>query len=170
MKIVLSIVLGLFLIGCSSETTDKVTKTEVVKVEKSVLDKVVDDVRKIEVPSTEELKATVSKSVESASKAIKSTGSEVVAAVAESIPASLNAKALYASCAGCHGVNAQTKALGKSAIIKGWEVEKTVKALNGYKDGSYGGAMKGLMKGQVSKLSADEINAIAEYIATLENN
>ena len=39
-----------------------------------------------------------------------------------------------------------------------------VKALNGYKDGSYGGAMKGLMKGQVAKLSDDDIKALADYM------
>ena len=56
---------------------------------------------------------------------------------------------LYKKCAGCHGATGEKKALGKSAVIKGWEAKKTVDALNGYKAGTYGGSMKGLMKGQV---------------------
>ncbi len=74
--------------------------------------------------------------------------------------------ALYKKCAGCHGVNGEKKALGKSMIIKGWEKEKTIAALKGYKDGSYGGTMKGLMKGQVMSLSDEQIELIAKFIAT----
>lgn len=75
---------------------------------------------------------------------------------------------VYNSCAACHGANAEKKALGKSEIIKGWDVEKTVAALKGYKDGSYGKEMKGVMKGQVSRLSDEDIKAVAEHIATLK--
>ena len=39
-----------------------------------------------------------------------------------------------------------------------------IKALKGYKNGSYGGAMKGLMKGQVAKLSTADIVKIATEI------
>jgi cytochrome c553 len=74
--------------------------------------------------------------------------------------------ALYQKCAGCHGVNGEKAALGKSQIIKGWDVEKTVASLQGYKDGTYGGAMKGVMKGQVASMSAEDIQAVSEYIAS----
>jgi len=37
-------------------------------------------------------------------------------------------------------------------------------SLKGYKDGSYGGAMKGLMKGQVAKYSDAELEAFAQTI------
>ncbi len=43
--------------------------------------------------------------------------------------------------------------------------KKTLAALNGYKDGSYGGAMKGLMKGQVAKLTDDDIADLADKIS-----
>ena len=43
----------------------------------------------------------------------------------------------YAACAGCHGQKGEKKALGKSAKIQGWPAEKTIAAMNGYKDGSY---------------------------------
>jgi cytochrome c553 len=42
--------------------------------------------------------------------------------------------------------------------------ENIVAALKGYKDGSYGGAMKGVMKGQVANLSDADIEAIATQI------
>mgnify|MGYP001195303234 FL=1 len=75
--------------------------------------------------------------------------------------------ASFASCAACHGQKAEKKALGKSQIIAGWDVAKTTAALNGYKDGSYGGAMKGVMKGQVMKLSDADIADLAKQIAAM---
>ncbi len=72
--------------------------------------------------------------------------------------------ALYKKCAGCHGASGEKKALGKSAPIKGWEAKKTVEALNGYKAGTYGGVMKGLMKAQVSSLDKAKIESIAKFI------
>ncbi len=76
--------------------------------------------------------------------------------------------ALFKACATCHGINAEKAALGKSQVIKGWDVAKVEKALHGYKDGSYGGPMKGVMKGQVARLSDDDIKAIAKHIASLK--
>ncbi len=40
-----------------------------------------------------------------------------------------------------------------------------IAAMKGYKDGSYGGPMKGLMKGQAAGLSDADIEAIANQIA-----
>ena len=76
--------------------------------------------------------------------------------------------ALYKKCAGCHGQKAEKKALGKSAVVAGWDVEKSVAALQGYKDGTYGGAMKGVMKGQVASYSPEDIKAVSEFMATLK--
>jgi len=75
--------------------------------------------------------------------------------------------ALYNTCAACHGMNGEKAALGKSQVIKGWDAAKTEAALKGYKDGSYGGAMKGVMKGQVARLSDDDIKALAGHISGL---
>jgi len=72
--------------------------------------------------------------------------------------------ALYKKCTACHGATGEKKALGKSVVIKGWEAQKTIAALNGYKDGTYGGAMKGLMKGQVKDLDDAQIEALAKFI------
>jgi len=78
--------------------------------------------------------------------------------------AAADGEALYKKCAGCHGASGEKKALGKSAVIKGWEATKTVAALKGYKDGSYGGAMKGLMKGQVASFDDAQIESIAKFL------
>jgi len=77
---------------------------------------------------------------------------------------SANGLDTYKKCAGCHGVNAEKKALGKSQVIQGWKATKTIEALNGYKDGTYGGSMKALMKGQVNPLTQADIEAVAKYI------
>ena len=71
---------------------------------------------------------------------------------------------LFKKCAGCHGAHAEKKALGKSAVIQGWDAQKVVAALKGYKAGTYGGAMKGLMKGQVAALGEPEMESIAKFI------
>ncbi|MEA3554019.1 MAG: c-type cytochrome [Campylobacterota bacterium] len=73
---------------------------------------------------------------------------------------------LYKKCAGCHGANGEKAALGKSQVIKGWEEDKTIAALKGYKDGTYGSVMKGVMKGQVVSLNDEQIESIAKFIAT----
>ena len=71
----------------------------------------------------------------------------------------------YAKCMGCHGANGEKAALGKSKVIKDMTKADFIKAMKGYKDGSYGGPMKGLMKGQVASLSDADIEAIANKIA-----
>jgi len=80
----------------------------------------------------------------------------------------LASSALYAAstaaCAGCHGASFEKKAMGKSKIVKDMSKADIVAALKGYKDGSYGSAMKGIMKGQVAALSDADIEAIANSI------
>ncbi|RXJ89147.1 cytochrome C [Arcobacter sp. CECT 8983] len=71
----------------------------------------------------------------------------------------------YAKCVACHGANGEKSAMGKSKIIKDMTKAEFISAMKGYKDGSYGGPMKGLMKGQVAGLSDADIEAIANQIA-----
>ena len=75
---------------------------------------------------------------------------------------------LYKKCAGCHGALGGKKALGKSKMINELSKDALVTSLNGYKNGSYGGSMKPLMKGQVSNLSEDDIETLSTYIASLK--
>lgn len=71
---------------------------------------------------------------------------------------------LFKKCAGCHGMNAEKQALGKSQVIKGWKASKIVAALKGYKEGTYGGPMKAIMKGQVAALNDSDMQSLATYI------
>ena len=75
---------------------------------------------------------------------------------------------LYKTCATCHGTKADKSALNKSQIIGGWSADKTIAALNGYKEGTYGGPLKGTMAGQVKNLDAEAITALAKYIEGLK--
>ena len=87
----------------------------------------------------------------------------IAAACSTAVMADAGAAA-YGKCKACHGAKAEKKALGKSQVIAGWPVEKIVKALKGYKAGTYGGPMKGLMKGQVMSYDDAKIEAVAKYI------
>ena len=122
------------------------------------------------VESTKEAAKDVAKGakevVEKTKEGIAAAGAAVTKAVSGEKPAA-NGKEVFTKCAGCHGAKAEKKALGKSQVIAGWPADKIEKALHGYKDGSYGGAMKGLMQGQVKNLSDAEIKAVAEYISKL---
>ncbi len=57
------------------------------------------------------------------------------------------------ACKGCHGANWEKAALGKSKIVANMTKAEVTKSLQGYKAGTYGGAMAGVMKGQVAKYS-----------------
>jgi len=149
--------------GCGD--TDKV-KEETPKVED-----IVKDIKTLATNKTQEAKEIVSDKYDDAKKVVSSTiekTKDIVvnkAAEIQDVVASKSVTQLYAPCIGCHGATSQNKALGKSAIIKGWSEDKIYTALVGYKDGSYGGAMKGIMKGQVSKLSNTEIKTLSTYIS-----
>ncbi len=79
----------------------------------------------------------------------------------------LSAEALFKTCASCHGLKGEKEALGKSQVITGWDKDRVIKALNGYKDGSYGGVMKNLMKTHVETKSPEQIEVLADYISKL---
>jgi len=54
--------------------------------------------------------------------------------------------------------------MGKSKIVKDLTHAEIATALKGYKAGTYGGPMKGLMKGQVGKYSDADLDAFAQTI------
>ncbi|PLY11259.1 MAG: cytochrome C [Arcobacter sp.] len=70
----------------------------------------------------------------------------------------------YDKCVACHGANGEKAAMGKSKVLSDMSKADIVSSLKGYQDGTYGGPMKGLMKGQVTGLSDADINAIAEKV------
>ena len=71
---------------------------------------------------------------------------------------------VYKKCASCHGINGEKVALGKSKIIKDMTKAEIVSSLNGYKNGTYGGASKNIMLPQVKDLSDTDIKEISELI------
>ncbi len=68
------------------------------------------------------------------------------------------------ACAGCHGKHFEKKALGKSKIVSDMTHAEIAHALKGYKHGTYGGPMKGLMKGQVGRYSDADLDAYSHTI------
>jgi cytochrome c553 len=78
-----------------------------------------------------------------------------------------NGQELYVSCVSCHGPSAQRKALGTSEVIAGWDKQKLIDAMQGYKDGTYGGNMKATMAAQMGRFDKAQIEKMAEYISGL---
>ena len=181
MKIVLSVVLGFFLIGCSSDDGKKDTQHKVVS--KSVKEvkevakpkepakPIAKEVKKVVEPKVEKVHKKVEKIVKVVEPEVKEVEKKVEVApkeVKKETKVSFKSgKEIFSACGGCHGMDGSKSALGKSKIIKGWDSQKVTDALDGYRAGTYGGSMKGLMKGQVLKLSETEVKAVSEYISGL---
>ncbi|QIR75889.1 c-type cytochrome [Sulfurospirillum diekertiae] len=72
-----------------------------------------------------------------------------------------------AKCFSCHGEKASKAALNKSQIIAGWDADKIITSVNGYKNGA-GGAMKNVMKPIASGLNDDDLKAVATTIASFK--
>lgn len=69
------------------------------------------------------------------------------------------------ACLSCHGQKFEKAALGKSKVVANMTEEEIAAAIQGYKDGTYGGPMKGLMVNQVkgmpdAKRAAKHITAV----------
>lgn len=77
----------------------------------------------------------------------------------------------FYKCKACHGVNAEKNALGVSQVIAGWPSDKIQAALKGFRDGTYGGPMKQIMKGQVKSILKNDdenIKAVAAYVSSIK--
>jgi cytochrome c-type protein NapB len=61
------------------------------------------------------------------------------------------------SCKSCHGVDWEKAALGYSKIVADMTKEEVTKALLGYKNGTYGRAMKGVMHTNVKMYSDKDL-------------
>ncbi|MCD4759002.1 MAG: c-type cytochrome [Arcobacteraceae bacterium] len=72
------------------------------------------------------------------------------------------------ACKTCHGAKAEKVALGKSKVLASLSEAEIVSTMKGYKDGSYGGAMKAVMVPQANKLSDADIAAVAAYVQTIK--
>lgn len=189
-----SIVVGIFLVGCTEDTKveEKVVTPKVMTKEEETQKNVAlikeksneilessKEIAKAVTTETKKLTEEVVKKAEVVSVEVAKEAKEITNNVAKEITKnmdkviekeepSVDVIALYAKCAACHGQNGQTQALGKSQIIKGWSEQKVKDALNGYKNGTYGGNMKGVMIAQVVNLSDNEIDALAKHIASFK--
>ncbi len=81
-----------------------------------------------------------------------------------SVSVMADAPAAYSKCVSCHGAKGEKAALGKSKIISSMSKAEVAEALKGYQNGTYGGPMKALMKGQVAALSDADMDAIAAFV------
>ncbi len=179
MKIVISAVLALFLIGCSSDDSKQAQNAEPMQIAQNADEEMlVQDVdEKVVVQDAEEEvlaqdadeKMVLQDADEE--RVIEDKEDPMEVGIVEDVVVAETSveygAEIYKLCSTCHGENAEKSALGKSKIIQGWSADQVTEALNGYKDGSYGGPMKGLMKGQANKLSDEDIELVAEYISTL---
>jgi cytochrome c553 len=150
-KMIISVVaVSLLFVSCSSEEETKAETKPMIKTE-----------IKVE-PKTEKV---MMKKVE-AEQIIAKKVADMKSEMKKVVPSTKTGAQLYASCIGCHAANGSRKALNKSAVIQGWDAAKIANALTGYKNGTYGGSMKGVMAGQVNKLSSEDIKILSAHIAT----
>jgi cytochrome c553 len=108
---------------------------------------------------------------EAASKAVVSAKESVATAATAVADTATNVAgaAAYAKCAGCHGADGKTLALGKSSVIAGQSKEELITKLNGYKAGTINvSGMGTLMKGQVASMDDAAIEAVSTYISTMK--
>ena len=187
MKIALSAVLALFLLGCSENNTQHATTQtkEAQKVVSKKADTMEDTLHKQQEVLMEKggkISHNIQDATQEMASQVKDKALEVESVATEVVDKNLaiiggqiqeftqpkvDGEKIFHGCAACHGKDAGKSALGKSKIIKGWKKSKIIDALQGYKNGTYGGAMKGIMKGQATKLNSDEIEAVAAYISKL---
>lgn len=165
MKIIISVAVAIFLIGCSEDSSTSSPKQDIFKKAVKTVEPVVTQ-EAVKEPAVEIAPVAV-EIVDEKSKIVLEESTDVVeVAVAEPVVTKSGAQ-LFKVCSSCHGINGEKKALNKSQVIQGWSEVQLSTALNGYKDGSYGGAMKGLMKSQVTKLSDEDISLLSKYISGL---
>jgi len=80
-----------------------------------------------------------------------------------------NSEELYKNCAGCHGENGETSALGQSKIITGQDSNLSIKQLTAYKNGElnqYG--LGNIMQLQLTNLNETDIEELATYISNMQ--
>src|SRR5574344_1282779 len=153
----------LLFVGCTEdkkETKEQVApKQETTQVVEKKAEEVKVEVKSEEKKVEEKVEPKAEPKVEEKSEEPK----QVVEATTE-----ISGEALFKTCASCHGLKGEKEALGKSQAITGWDKNRVIKALNGYKDGTYGGVMKNLMKTHVETKTPEQIEVLADYISKLQ--
>ena len=70
-------------------------------------------------------------------------------------------------CQSCHGADGSKIPPGSAAAIKGQNSADMLKALEGYRDGTFGGARKHVMVNIVKRLSDEQMKSVSDFSATL---
>ncbi len=137
--------------------------TEAADAVKAKATEAVDSAKEAASSAADAVKEKAASAVDSA----KAAAGSAAAAVASAVDTGAG-KGLYAKCAGCHGADGKTKAMGKAPALAGQSAADLETNLKAYKAGTrneHGMGM--LMKGQVASMSDDDIKAISAYIAGL---
>ena len=118
--------------------------------------------------AVEATKEAASEAVDSAKEGVAAAAATAATAVADTAT-NVAGAAAYAKCAGCHGADGKTLALGKSPVIAGQSKADLVTKINGYKAGTRNeSGMGNLMKGQVATMDDAAIEAVSTYISTMK--
>ena len=163
--------------GCGEKTKESATDAAAKAVEstKEAASSAVDAAKEAADKAVDATKEAADKAVEATKKTVDATKEAATAAAATATAAvadtatNVAGAAAYAKCAGCHGADGKTLALGKSPVIAGQSKEELVTKLNGYKAGTINvSGMGTLMKGQVATMDDAAIDAVSTYISTLK--
>jgi cytochrome c553 len=147
-------------------TAQEVKKEEVANNNQNITPaSIKEDIRKID--EAKETTTTVNQTKGKLIIAPDKVEGEIKEVNTQSSDTSIDATVLFTTCAACHGQKAEKSALGKSQVIAGWDKQRIVDAINGYKLGTYGGIMKNVMAGHVINKTDVEIDALAELISKM---
>lgn len=96
------------------------------------------------------------------------TADETKLALGKDVYRGGNINAGVPACMGCHGPTGRGNAPAKYPSVSGQHVTYIVAQLNAFRDGSRSNDPNGMMRSVVARMSAAEIEAVANYIATLK--
>ena len=159
--------------GCGEDTKKDAAEatTKAVEVTKDAANTAVEAAKEATAKAVEATKEAAKATKEAAEKAANKAEEAVSKASAEVVNGAIGSlgKDAYAKCAGCHGVDGKTKALGKSPVIAGLDKAALLQMLKDYKAGTRNETgMGALMKGQVSSMDDATLVELATYISTLK--
>lgn len=149
--------------GCSGDS-DEAQSTETAATQQSAMDvkqPAVVEAPKEALQSAPAPAPVIEEKVEAPKEVVKETPKEVVKEVA----VAPSGEAAYATCVGCHGAKAEG---GLGPRLNNQKPEDIVAKLEKYKAGEQMGPMTGMMAPMAAGLTADDMQAIAEYVVTLK--
>jgi len=179
---------ALLFTGCGEKAKDSATDAAAKAVEstkeaashaadatKEAASKAVDSAKEAADKAVDATKDAADKAMEAtkgafeATKEVATTATATATAAVADTTKNVAGAAAYAKCAGCHGADGKTKALGKSPVIAGESKEDLIAKIKGYKAGTRNeNGMGTLMKGQVASMDDATIDAVSTYISTLK--